>query len=143
MLCQTSLFFKEIVMRCLIKETYDNVRTILIVDDSKLILKVEEILCGRAGFNVVTANSADEALCKISSKVDLILTDIQMPSMNGVQLAKKIHEKYPDLSIFGITSMTSDAIHNIDKSNFEMLLEKPLKLETCQWLLSKTQQRAC
>jgi len=61
--------------------------TILVVDDESNYLTVMETLLGEAGYEVLTAPSALEAL-KISAAadLDLVLTDMKMPKMTGIEL---------------------------------------------------------
>ena len=69
-----------------------NGKTILAVDDEAHILHVVSLKLKNAGFNVLTAKDAEEAL-ELSSTVpvDLLITDFQMPGMSGLDLARKLH----------------------------------------------------
>jgi two-component system chemotaxis response regulator CheY len=66
--------------------------TILIVDDSATILMSMEAILTKAGFAVAKANSGEDAFAKLSGgvKPGLIITDIHMPGMNGIDLIKKV-----------------------------------------------------
>ena len=67
-------------------------KTIFLVDDSATnLLSVSSIL-GKAGFAVEKASNADEALRKFKAgvKVDLLITDLNMPGMNGIELIKQV-----------------------------------------------------
>src|SRR2546421_7424691 len=69
-------------------------RTILAVDDEAHILHVVSLKLSNAGFNVLTANDAEEALeLAATSNVDLLITDFQMPGMSGLDLARKLHSE--------------------------------------------------
>lgn len=74
-------------------------KTILIVEDDLLLLKIiAEKLTGE-GFNVATAKDGVEGLKKaISSHPDLILLDILMPKMDGVTMLKKLREDKKSLA---------------------------------------------
>jgi two-component system, NarL family, capsular synthesis sensor histidine kinase RcsC len=113
--------------------------SVLIVDDCPMILKVEETLCSAVGYKVLVANDAFEALAMLGKwPVDFVLTDIEMPQMNGFQLAKKIRELYPETLVFGITSRLSSSVGTRNANDdLEELLEKPLLPKTCQWLGQK------
>jgi CheY-like chemotaxis protein len=83
---------------------------ILVVEDEVLIraLIAEELRL--AGFSVIEAGRADEALTFIKSgeQVDLVFSDIQTPgSLDGLQLAETIHDKYPDIPVI-LTSGNSE-----------------------------------
>jgi two-component system chemotaxis response regulator CheV len=81
-------------------------QSILLVDDSTIILKNTTITLQRLGLHVITARNGQEALTilessltktKVSEKISLVITDIEMPQMDGFMLTKKIRE-LPGLS---------------------------------------------
>lgn len=77
-------------------------RTILIVDDEPELLEVTAMRLKRLGYNTLTASDGLEAMSTLLSgmKVELLLTDIVMPGeLNGLQLAKKAHQRFPDLAV--------------------------------------------
>lgn len=79
---------------------------ILIVDDNARIGKLtEEILSQVGGHETLFCNSAASALSKIQYEFipDLVLTDLQMPVMNGLELTKILKEKMPNVPIVIIT----------------------------------------
>ena len=64
--------------------------TILIVDDEKNYLVVLEALLSSEGYEVVTADSASNALTLIKdSDIDLVITDMKMPEMSGMELLEE------------------------------------------------------
>lgn len=119
-----------------------NSLSVLVVDDNPMILAVEKAIFTRAGCHVITANNAFEALNSLNSSIDLVLTDIEMPEMNGDELASIIYRDLPHIPIVGITSMSRDEMDRIDQQYFARLLEKPLSAEKCFALveMSKKQQ---
>jgi CheY-like chemotaxis protein len=69
-------------------------KTILAVDDEAHILHVVSLKLKNAGFTVLTANDAEEALeAAASATIDLLITDFQMPGMTGLELARRIHSE--------------------------------------------------
>jgi len=69
------------------------VNTILIVDDEKNLLRLYENEFRLDGYSVITANSGVEALQKLkSSPVNLVILDIRMPELDGVETLKHIME---------------------------------------------------
>ena len=69
--------------------------TILIVDDEIFNIQTALNILGREGYNVLVALSGEEVLEKIQdNKVDLILLDIMMPRISGIDVCRKIREKY-------------------------------------------------
>jgi signal transduction histidine kinase/CheY-like chemotaxis protein len=76
--------------------------TILLVDDEELILNVTDRMLRRFGYHVEAQNSAQEALALFQVKpdrFDLVITDMTMPQMTGVQLSAKLLEIRPDIPI--------------------------------------------
>ncbi|MEF8698825.1 MAG: response regulator [Candidatus Accumulibacter sp. UW25] len=67
-------------------------KTIFLVDDSATILLSVSSILAKAGFAVEKAANADEALKKFNAgvKVDLLITDLNMPGMNGIELIRKV-----------------------------------------------------
>lgn len=69
-------------------------KTILVVDDEAHILHVVSLKLQNAGFNTITAADGDEGLeAALSSPVALIITDYQMPTMTGLEMARRIHNE--------------------------------------------------
>ena len=69
-------------------------RTVLTVDDSRTMRDMLSFTLGDAGFEVIQAEDGVVALEKLASaKVDLIITDVNMPNMDGITLVKNVREK--------------------------------------------------
>lgn len=91
------------------------------------------------GFEVTTANNARHALDIIENyDIDLLVTDLEMPVMNGFELTKKIRENNKELLIFALTSanfnLTKEDIESFGFNNFML---KPLDTKIFQLKLSK------
>ncbi len=104
-------------------------KRILIVDDSKINLKVANQILKPYQFDVVLAESGYEALELMESKTfDLILMDIMMPKMNGVETLRRLKE----IEGFNlpVIALTADAIEGTDekylKAGFDAYLSKPI-----------------
>ena len=83
--------------------------TILVIDDEKIIHES----CGRVlqeeGFEVETALSGQEALEKLKKKrYNLVLSDIKMPGMNGIELLDKVKTEYPDTIVIIAVVLSTD-----------------------------------
>ena len=77
---------------------------ILVVDDEELYRQALRRILKRVGHSVTTARDSTEALAIVSDeKVDLVLADIQMPGISGLELVRQIHEIHPDLPCIVIT----------------------------------------
>ena len=66
---------------------------ILVVDDDKEIVNAIEIYLSKEGYNILKAYNGEEAIHVIqNNEIHLVILDIMMPKMNGIELAKKIRE---------------------------------------------------
>ncbi len=84
-------------------------RTILMVDDSFSIRESVGFFLLEAGFNVIKAGDGIEALTYFDGqKIDLLLTDLHMPNMNGIELIKRVRslDNYKRLPILLLTTET-------------------------------------
>jgi CheY-like chemotaxis protein len=86
---------------------------ILCVDDETVPLTLRRFVLEKSGFAVIPAASATEALDILNGQaVDLVLTDLLMPGLNGLELARKIKERTPALPIIllsGVNEVPEDA----------------------------------
>ncbi|MEP0765712.1 MAG: sigma-54-dependent Fis family transcriptional regulator [Fimbriimonadia bacterium] len=79
--------------------------TILIVDDEQNIRRILQAALERDGYRVLTAESGLAALDLIKSEaIDLIITDVMMPDMDGVELLSHVSETLPDAATILITA---------------------------------------
>ena len=90
----------------------DKAIRILLVDDHPLMLMgIRSMLDGKAGIEVAgTASNGFEALEKSAAlKPDVMLLDIVMPGMDGIELARRMREEQPDVALLVLSSDTSIA----------------------------------
>jgi len=81
---------------------------ILIVDDEIEYQKVLTLILSDEGYDTASCSNGHEALEHIeANKVDLVVTDLKMPVMDGVELIKKIKEKYPLVEVIVMTAFGS------------------------------------
>jgi two-component system, NtrC family, response regulator len=105
--------------------------TILVVDDEINYLTVMETLLGDAGYEVLTASSAIEAVKMAgAADVDLVLTDMKMPKMSGIELLEKLQQDNPGLPVIIMTAFgtVEKAVSAMKKGAFDYIL-KPFKNE--------------
>jgi two-component system cell cycle response regulator DivK len=107
---------------------------ILIVDDTPVNLKLTRILLVNEGYKVLTAGSAEEALELLRSyHPHLILADIQLPNMDGLELTRRIKqdEKTRDISVVALTAfaMKGDEQKAVD-AGCDGYITKPIDTRT-------------
>jgi len=103
--------------------------SLLVVDDDRSNLESLKKIFSKEGFRVLSALSGKEALDLIRQHVvDVLLTDLVMPSMNGVELLKAALGRKPDLQVVLMTAYgTVDTAVNAMKEGAYDFVEKPLK----------------
>jgi response regulator RpfG family c-di-GMP phosphodiesterase len=89
------------------KSKFKGDRLVMVVDDSKVVLRIVEKGLAEAGFRVITAENGKKALNLLDTiQPDLILSDIEMPDINGFDFCGAVHTN-PDLSSIPIIAMSS------------------------------------
>jgi two-component system chemotaxis response regulator CheY len=85
-------------------------KTILLVDDSATILLSISNILSKAGYAVEKANCAAEGLKKFAAglKIDLLITDLNMPGMNGIEFIKEVR-KLPSYKFMPILFLTTES----------------------------------
>lgn len=89
---------------------HENAKTVLVVEDSPLFRKMAVNVLQEGGYNVVTAEDGRKALSILKdTRVDMILSDIEMPHMNGYQLAEHLRstEEFKNIPMVAITTRFS------------------------------------
>jgi PAS domain S-box-containing protein len=103
--------------------------TILLVEDEQMILDMAKAMLEHHGYSVLTAGTPREAVevaRRHGGRIDLLLTDVIMPLMNGSELAKTLMASYREMRCLFMSGYTADAIaqHGVldDKVHF---IQKP------------------
>ena len=79
-------------------------KAILFVDDHEVLARLSCEILEMQGYRAVSAFSATDALEKFeNNQFDLMVTDFRMDGMNGLELAKRVHSKYPNVPIIIVT----------------------------------------
>ena len=104
-------------------------KKILAVDDEKHIVRLVEITLQREGYEVVTANNGAEALEKVATeKPDLVIMDVMMPEMDGLQALQKLKDDpaTADVPVIMLTAKAQDSdVFQGWKSGADLYLTKP------------------
>jgi two-component system nitrogen regulation response regulator NtrX len=105
--------------------------TILVVDDEEGILDTVSGILEDEGHQVITASSGENALLKCDEFLpDLVLLDVWMPGMDGIETLKQLRKKHQELPVIMISghSNIDTAVHAIKHGAYDFL-EKPLSLD--------------
>ena len=102
---------------------------LLLVDDEAGLRRVTSRLLKRAGYEVLTASNGEEALkvlAESSNELDLVITDVVMPGMSGLELVKHLKERHPGLKVLFTSGYTSDTLSRHGLSETELhFITKP------------------
>lgn len=101
---------------------------ILTVDDEHLVRRVVQQTLGRH-YDVVAAANAEQALEHARKRrFDLVILDIKMPGMSGLDLADRLRELYPDLPIAFLSSYLDGEIRGRARKRTPYIISKPYDL---------------
>jgi len=79
-------------------------KAILFVDDHEVLARLSCEILEMQGYRAVSAYNGEDALKKFQEEdFDILVTDFRMDGMNGVELAKKVHERHPDIPVIIVT----------------------------------------
>jgi two-component system response regulator PilR (NtrC family) len=122
--------------------------TILIVDDEFSMREFLTILLEKEGFRTLAAKDGESALEKIkSSKVDLLISDIRMPGMGGLNLLERIKEIDSSIPVIMMTAYASpeDAVSAMKNGAYDYIT-KPFKVDEIKSVISSAitaQEKGC
>jgi two-component system cell cycle sensor histidine kinase/response regulator CckA len=106
---------------------------ILVVDDEETIRSVAAAILTEAGYRVLTAADGNEAIAKFmphATEVALVISDLDMPNLNGAGLAQALHQMKPELKILAISGLTGTSRNSaVRPEEFAAgFLEKPFAI---------------
>jgi CheY-like chemotaxis protein len=103
-------------------------KTILLVDDESLILELFLDILQESDYRVLTANNGIEALQVLQTEVvDLLLSDIVMPGLDGFELAARVAELYPQMQIQLISGYSETGNHHLVPAELlQGIISKPV-----------------
>lgn len=131
--------------------------TILVIDDDAEMRDVLFDLLSLDGYEVLLAADGNAGLTRYHNALpDLVITDLQMPGMNGAQLLEELKRDAPDLSIVVITGTTrTEMIDDAEELGADRILKKPFGVdellsaldellghEACHWTERDSQQQS-
>ncbi|ALU41671.1 MULTISPECIES: response regulator [Pseudoalteromonas] len=102
-------------------------KTILVVDDSDSLRQVVNIALTGAGYQVIEACDGKDALSKLTgSKVHLIISDVNMPNMNGIEFVKNV-KQLPQYKFTPVIMLTTE--------NQQSMMEEGKKAGAKAWMV--------
>ena len=116
---------------------------ILVIDDEKATLKMFRLFLDVYGFDILTAESGEEGLEVFDrEKPDIVLTDIKMPGMDGIEVLQQIKKRSPATEVIVITGhgdmdLAIQAL-NLDAADF---INKPIQRQSLEQGLSRARER--
>jgi len=116
---------------------------ILIVDDERSMREVLEIFLKNEGYNVTTAGDGMTAIEAIQKDIfDLVITDLRMPNISGIDLLKTIKEISPDTVVVIITAFgtTESAVEAMKLGAFDYI-QKPFRMDDIRLVVNNAIER--
>jgi DNA-binding response OmpR family regulator len=116
---------------------------ILVVDDELLICELLDAFLSQKGYQVTTATDGKEAIRKFEKeRPHIVLLDIKMPGVSGVEVLRRIKEISSDTVVIVITALGDmDTVQNTQKMGANDYLMKPIELEHLEKILVAWQKR--
>lgn len=108
--------------------------TVLVVDDDEqALLLLQEALAGE-GYHLLSANNGAEAIKVVEGRkeqpLDLLITDLVMPKVDGMELASRVLKLRPGLKVLFISGYADDVVmHRQDNGSATTFLPKPFKVD--------------
>ena len=122
---------------------YSKKPRILVVDDEELVRKNLKHVLKKENYTVVTAASGMEALEKLeTTEFDVVLTDLKMEKVNGIEVLAKTKAKYPNTQVIIVTAYASveSAMEAIKRDAFHYI-EKPFRLDEVRTVVRKALEK--
>ncbi len=104
-------------------------KKILVVDDDLVHLKLMKRLLGKWGHRVVTADSTEEAehILRYEEHFSLIITDLRMPWLNGLNFCRRVKISDPDLKIYALSGyLYNYDMNELENAGFDGIYQKPI-----------------
>jgi len=129
---------KRIEEREMVKEEKQD-GNILILDDDPDICSILSVLLKKEGYNITTVQNGASALSQIEEKsFNILLLDVRLPDMSGLEVLKRIKEKTPETTVIIMTGLSSmEAPIDLLRYNVYDYLQKPLDIEKLKVIIKR------
>ena len=114
-------------------------KRILVVDDEESLRRVTQLRLQQAGYDVATAADGNQALAFLERNPrDLVLTDLRMPGLSGIELLERIKEAYPEVVVILVTAFGTieSAVEAMKHGAYDYVI-KPVNAEALKLVLSR------
>ena len=114
--------------------------TAMVVDDNPIVLKLTAAIVEELGYQVRTASDGFQALLHLkAAPCKLLLTDYEMPAINGYQLAKKVKSQFAETRAVVMTGLCQDQVIELMKDqDIDGWLFKPFRLEELKTIFGRS-----
>ena len=104
---------------------------ILVVEDNKINQMITKKILNKMGLFCEVVDNGEEAVEKVrNTEYGVVLMDIHMPGISGLEATKRIRVFDKELTIFALTAVTlEDKMHEFDEAGFDDIISKPFKQE--------------
>jgi hypothetical protein len=104
---------------------------ILVVEDNKINQMITKKILNKMDLNCDVIDNGEEAVEMVKeTSYDVVLMDIHMPGISGLEATKRIRSFDKELTIFALTAVTlEDKMHEFDEAGFDDIISKPFKQE--------------
>ncbi|SEI63866.1 Response regulator receiver domain-containing protein [Allopseudospirillum japonicum] len=115
---------------------------ILLVDDDQQFRYTVKQMLSLDGHQIIEASDGQEALSKLNAQTHLVITDICMPNINGVDLIRQLVRQHPKLAIIGMSGgqrvLSSDfSLASARSVGAHHLLKKPFRMQELRTLVNQ------
>jgi DNA-binding NtrC family response regulator len=106
-------------------------KQIVIIDDEKIVGDMAQRILSQEGYEVETFTDSTQALERIRNKqFDLVITDLKMENIDGMDILKEVNQLYPDTKVIMLTAYaTLDAAIDAIRERIFDFFPKPVKIE--------------
>jgi two-component system cell cycle sensor histidine kinase/response regulator CckA len=117
-----------------IDSLYEQEKTILLIDDEEIVINTSEMMLKSLGYKVIKAHSGYEGLQLFEenkSKIDLIISDFEMPKMNGKEVMNKLRKIDPQIKVMlSSGALTDEDETEVRNEGFNGFIKKPYNMNT-------------
>ena len=105
-------------------------KKILVIDDQRSQLRLIKKILAKLGYSAVTVDSAEEACLILRWEQDfsMIITDLKMPWLDGLQFCKKAKSSHPNLKIYALSGFIGGyGARELEDAGFDGVYQKPIR----------------